>query len=487
MTLRIVPIEVSEEQVLVTSMVVSTEFLNKIEPVLEVRFFDSPYAKLVATWVLEFHKATKKAPGANISQIYQRKCPDLTEEDGEMVGKFLTSISEKHSQQESFNVQYAYDNAVRWLKLQSAKRLLEKLSSAVSEGNTLNTEKIIGDYRRIKTMSSVGVDVTKNACALFDAINSQDELLFEFSGDLGKVIGPVNRGAFLAFGAPPKRGKSWMLYHTAQRAMQSGLKVVFVSLEMTEKQSLRRLWQMICGAPIRTGSYVRSLFVEGDDGWRIEASSRKYRGLDEWTKQEIEEAQRKAIVNSRGGQIKLFTFPTRSFSVADLLVLVENLENYDNWIPDVIVVDYADIMKSGSQDKDERNKLNEIWLALRGLAQLRHIAVVSASQSGRETLKGKDNQASDVSEDIRKIAHVSGFATLNQTSEEKAVGIMRVSCDIRRDGKTIDDCAVVLQCLDLGVAHLQSKLSRKIEGQERGKPFLVSEQFRSYFERGNKE
>ena len=126
-------------------------------------------------------------------------------------------------------------------------------------------------------------------------------------------------------------------------------------------------------------------------------------------------------------------------------------------------------------------------MALRGLAQLRHIAVVSASQSGRETLKGKDNQASDVSEDIRKVAHVSRFATLNQTPEENTVGIMRVSCGIRRDGKTVDDCAVVLQCLDLGVAHLQSKFSREIEGMERGKPFLVSEQFRNYFERKDNE
>lgn len=487
MALKITPIEVNEERVLVTSMVVSTEFLNKIEPVLEVRLFDSPYAKLVATWVLEFHKATKKAPGANISQIYQRKCPDLTEEDTEMVGKFLTSISEKHSQEASFNVQYAYDNACKWIELQSARRLLAKLSTAISEGNSTNASKIIGDYRRLKTSSTVGVNITKDASSIFDAIHSQDEFLFSFQGALGKVIGPLNRGDFLAFGAPPKRGKSWMLYHTAQRASQCGLKALFVSLEMTEKQSIRRLWQMICGAPIKTGSYVRSRFVEGNDGFTIEPVSKRLRGLEEWTKEEIEAQQKKGVVNSRGGNIKLYTFPTRSHSVADLLVLLENLETYENWIPDVVVIDYADIMRSASQDKDERNKLNEIWLALRGLAQLRHIAVATASQSGRETLKGKDNQASDVSEDIRKVAHVSIFSTLNQTPEENAVGIMRVSCGIRRDGRTIDDCAVVLQCLDLGVAHLQSKLSREVEGMERGKPFLVSEQFRACFERRNNQ
>lgn len=482
MGLKVTKVEMGEERKIITSMIVSTAFLSKIEPILEVRLFDSQYAKLVAAWVLEYYRVTKSAPMAEIEEIFRRKAPDLGEDETEMVRKFLGSISEEYSRDASFNVEYAKDNAQKWLDLQAIKRLQEKLNSAISEGNAALANRALADYKKLVSERPKGISITKDTDAIYEAINATDEVLFSMSGALGEIVGPICRGDFVGIGAPPKRGKSWMLNAFAKRAEFSGLKVLLINLEMAEKQATRRLWQMSCGAPMSTKTITTTRFIEGPNGFEIEPVRKNVRGLREWSKEEIENHQKKLITRSRGGELRVHTYPTKSFSVNDLKDLLSHLETYENWVPDVIVADYADIMRSGAKDSDERHKLNDIWQHLRGLAQEKHIAIITASQTGRETMKGaKDADHSDVSEDIRKIAHCTKFVLLNQTMDEKSVGIMRVTCPIKREGYTENDCALVLQCLDVGAVHIASKLGREIAGLERGRPFQVTEGFLACF------
>ena len=105
--------------------------------------------------------------------------------------------------------------------------------------------------------------------------------------------------------------------------------------------------------------------------------------------------------------------------------------------------------------------LDSIWKDIRQLARNRNGLAVTASQSNKDTLSG-DVEAGDVSEDVRKLAHVTCMLGLNQRPEEYEMGIMRLNQMVIREGKKTYKQAVVLQGLDIGRPMIDSRLSDEV-------------------------
>jgi hypothetical protein len=139
------------------------------------------------------------------------------------------------------------------------------------------------------------------------------------------------------------------------------------------------------------------------------------------------------------------------------------MEVYENFVPDVICVDYADIMDLGP-GSDEREKINRCWKALRGLASTRKCMVATVSQTGRATISGEQDAAENqISEDIRKVAHVTKMMTINHTPAEKKRGITRFACNTTRDGAPISDTVVCTSCLAIGRPYLDCELLSRVD------------------------
>jgi len=88
---------------------------------------------------------------------------------------------------------------------------------------------------------------------------------------------------------------------------------------------------------------------------------------------------------------------------------------------------------------------------LRGLSQERHCLMVTATQASARAY-GKDLiDMSDYSEDKRKYAHVTAMIGLNQTPDEKKVGIMRINMIVQREGEFFSERTVkIAQDLRIG-------------------------------------
>lgn len=468
-------IDMGEERRILTHMIVSTPFLDAMIGVAEARLFESSYLRLVATWVFEFYAIAKVAPEKAIQDIYRSKVKEISEDDQELITDLLTSLSRDYTKAEPTNIPFATEQAIKFFKLQACKKLRERLDNAITEGNPVNAEKAIGDFRRVEKVQGKGINLFSPGSGkqIVNAYDDKEEILFRLQGAFGEIVGPICRGDFVAVLAPMKRGKSWALMHLAQRAYLAGLNVAYLSFEMMENQIVRRIWNMVEGHPSQDSKVRIPYFVDfGDkpeDGSRIEFRTEMRKGMDLDT--ESIEKRIKSYSNQCDGSLRLFSFPTDTFTPKDLRKELANLRSFENWVPDVIVADYADIMRADIRDDQRRERINSIWLSLRGLAQEMHIAVATASQSGRQTVDGKEVQSGDIAEDIRKIAHVTKLITLNQNEKEAEFGIMRVSQKVQREGKTIWRQAVILQCLDIGRFYLDSRFCDNVDGLDeyRGK------------------
>lgn len=166
----------------------------------------------------------------------------------------------------------------------------------------------------------------------------------------------------------------------------------------------------------------------------------------------IEEGYKRIQKQAMSGQFRVMCVPPRTLSVAQIEAQLD-LYQQEGFVPDVIVVDYADILddEPGSHKEDMRNRINISWMAMRRLSQERNCAFITATQAKLEARKKARVDQWDTSEDKRKLAHVTAMLALNQTPAEKRDGIMRVSVLAAREMDFDTEYNVeVLQCLELG-------------------------------------
>jgi len=158
-------------------------------------------------------------------------------------------------------------------------------------------------------------------------------------------------------------------------------------------------------------------------------------------------------------QFRLSTYANETLSVSEIKAMLDVWERNEEFIPDVIIIDYADLLTSDPDIRglDFRNRQNIIWQRLRALSQQRHCLVITATQAAASAYGKKLLSMSDFSEDKRKYAHVTAMYGLNQTDEEKRIGIMRINQIVVREDDFLTSKPVhVLQRLQIGKPVLES-------------------------------
>jgi replicative DNA helicase len=444
-------VDLSEERRILSYMITSTAFLSKLQAVAQPKLFQSSYSRTVAQWIWEYYEHTSEAPGRMIEEVFLKKKKEVRdEEDQELIAEFLQRLSKDWEKSQVKNVPYTVKNATEFFKVRSLERLKDRLGEAIALDDHALGERLVGEYKRVGRPLSTGVDLLKDSTPVILAFSREHEMLFSYPGQLGDCVGIFERGDFLAIMGAMKKGKTHYLWYTAYKAALSGFKTVFVSLEMSEHQMLRRMWVTLEGRPLKSG-YVKLPRFEAstNDSWEIKFKKKMVKGIDP---SEVPDRQNFYRRNLRTSDIRLLTYPSYGASVKDIETDLANLEYYEGFVPDVLIVEGR---------MDYRHQLDVTWKTLRGMAQERSMMVVTGTQTGRSALD-RDVRATDTAEDIRKLAHVTKMISLNQTKQEKEDGIMRIETVVQREGRQYHGQVVVLQCYDIGRAYLDSRIKDQV-------------------------
>jgi len=222
---------------------------------------------------------------------------------------------------------------------------------------------------------------------------------------------------------------------------------------MSEKQMFSRIAQRLT-VGLKRGSQQKQIVVPyfSDDG---DIKNREV-SFKEYTTNAISRKMKQIKILAGSGDIHVCCFPTYSADTKQLKMHLVQLEKEKGIVPDIIIVDYADILAPGIK-QDYRHQIDHTWKTLRSLAQERNALVVTASHSNRGTFN-KDMTQEDLSEDIRKVNHVSCMIGLNQKNADKKIGVMRaVSLAQRHDSFNPDDEVVVLYDYNTGRPIIDSR------------------------------
>ena len=280
------------------------------------------------------------------------------------------------------------------------------------------------------------------------------EVLIKFPGFLGRTFSHhFARGRFVAFQAPEKTGKTWWLLYCAYKALhrpkKKGLSVAFFCTgDMSQVELARRL----CGI------YLKSSF-EVDDGDYLVCTGVK-KDVPQYEMKRIKKLDPEDIKQipylnpnydpkktTKGrGKLLVKSWPPDTIRVADIHRQLEQWKSLSDFIPDIIVVDYADLM-IGNAKEDFRHRQNEIWKGLRALSQTWKALVITATQSDIKA-EGRIQTRANFSEDKRKYAHITSMIGLNRVDPD--LEAVQLNVIAQRHGRLERSVAEVFHTYEYG-------------------------------------
>ena len=152
---------------------------------------------------------------------------------------------------------------------------------------------------------------------------------------------------------------------------------------------------------------------------------------------------------------RLSTHPTGTLSTDQIKKILKEWERTEGFVPDVIVIDYADILNPSDPGQSFRHQQNDIWASLRGISTEWNCNVTTATQADAQSYTKFLLDLSNFSEDKRKYSHVTAFFGMNQTLAEKPRKIIRINPLLMRESEFNSKRYVtVLQSLEQGQFYL---------------------------------
>lgn len=474
--------EFTERQI-VTGMIISTDYLRIITPIFKSEYLESSEARTLSQWCLRYYKRYNEAPGTNIQGIYTSHLQKELKNDkgrAEDIEQILAGLSDEFTRDPSkFNTPFLIDETKKHFRRRKVELLIETTQGELDDGELADAETAITQYTVAESAEeATWIDPFKKADTVREAfIGITTEPLIKFPGALGfKWNEELVRDGFVALMGPEKRGKTFWLMELAFRAARTGSNVCFFQAgDMSEAQQLRRMYvyvarksnrQRYCGeilipmmdcahsqlgtcneeikvgvfpedtilSRIKMNDYAKLVYEDEYEPCNAVRDCKWSRGAPWYTiREEVEPLTWKESYKlnkkftKKMKRILVSTYPNSTLSPQMIRDQINIWERQHNFIPDVVVIDYADLLVPDKAQSDFRHTQNQIWMSLRGLSQERRCLVITATQADAASYDQETLALKNFSEDKRKYAHVTAMYGLNQTDIEKEKGIMRIN------------------------------------------------------------
>ncbi len=142
----------------------------------------------------------------------------------------------------------------------------------------------------------------------------------------------------------------------------------------------------------------------------------------------------KFYAENKLGRLMIKYFPTNQPTVNALRAHMEKL-SLRGFVPDLLIIDYADIMRSSRQYDSPRHELKLLYEELRAFAAERNVALWTASQSNREGSTVDIVDMNNMSEAYSKAFIADLIITISRKSSERAEGHGRLYVAKNRNGR----------------------------------------------------
>lgn len=438
---------------LLTLLCFSAKSAALIRSAVEPSLFSSPLYRETVARVYDFLDRHKTTPGEHL--------PDLLEDillrkdvEAEVAERLVVSIL---SMREKINEDYVLSQLGSFVRRQRLTGALIRASELVQEGDLERAEVELENGLRTRLqLFSPGTSLANGWEKAFTGEVRVDVVPTGVKELDAWELGAA-RGELHLFLGPPKRAKSWWLINVAKRALLARLRVCYVTLELSENQVIQRMLQSLFSIMRRKAKVEVSRLHSDELGRFVRFERDEISGrtsfFDQGAKQEVERRMERLHVRDN---FLVKRFPTRALTMPGLRAYLDALERAHNFIPDVLIVDYPDLMHV--DPKYLRVELGAIFQDLRGIAVERNLIVPTVSQANRAGAEARLLMDTHAAEDWSKIFTADTVLTYSQTVAEKELGLARLFVSNTRVSERDRFVVLVSQSYQIGQFCLESAL-----------------------------
>lgn len=375
-----------------TSILEDRRFTERIFDILLPEYFETNAQQWVIEKVKEYYVQYRDIPSATVFAIDAQKIehPLLKQSVVDLVPSLYEHFADK-------DLKWVKDQFLTFCRNQAMAKAILKSVDLLKNGDFDGISATVADAQRAGMERNMGLNYKKDIERRITMVNrkcipTRWELVNDLSdgglgaGELGLVV------------APSGAGKTWILTAIGAEAVKQGKNVLHITLELSEDY-----------LGIRHDAY--------------------HTGIDFREVRKNEAAVRK-MMETLPGTLFVKQFPTRSQTAASIRRHLEQLELLEQIKIDLLVVDYADLLRplvltnNSSTYLDAGNTYEE----LRCIAGELQIPIWSASQTNREGHESEVVGAQSVSDSYRKIMTADFIMSLarNQNDKEEEFGRIHI-------------------------------------------------------------
>jgi replicative DNA helicase len=375
-------------------------FADQMFEVLDLNFLELKHLRVFIGKIQEYRKRYGVHPTSKIMHSIIRTGLDSEPES------VKTRIRDYYARvlaggQEPEAVEYIKDTALDFCKKQKLKGALIKSVELIKSSSFDEVSKVIDDALKLGSDNKMGYDYIADFEARF-LKKARDPVTTGWA-DIDEISkGGLGKGELGVVVAPTGAGKSMVLVHLGAQALKAGKNVLHYTLELGDTIVAGRYDAAITGVELRNLTVFKEKIYD-----------------------EIKEIPGKLIVKE---------YPTRSANIQTIKNHVEKLKRRD-FTPDMIIVDYGDLIRPENGGKDEkRHQLETIYEELRGLAQICECPLWTASQTNRSGLNAEVITMESISEAFNKCFVADFIFTVSRTVEDKNNNTGRIFIAKNRNG-----------------------------------------------------
>jgi replicative DNA helicase len=373
-------------------------FCDQITEVLSVDFLDYEYLRVFINILKEHRTKYKVHPSYEIMETRIRTdCNNYTKALKEQLIGFYATIK---STDEIPNSQFIKDSSIDFCRKQVLKGAMMKSVKLIKSSSFDEISKVIEEALKLGTDNNFGHDFIKDFEERY-TLTSRDPISTGFERVDEICKGGLGKSELGVVIAPTGAGKSMVLVHLGSQALKQGKTVVHYTLELQDTVVGNRYDSCISEVPL------------GD--------------LFQNKKQVLYK------IKDIPGQLIIKEYPTKSASTETIKNHIERLRK-KGIEPDMIIVDYADLLRPTRSSKEKRYDLESTYEELRAIAQIYKCPVWTASQTNRSGLNAEVITMEAISEAFNKCFVADFICSLSRTVQDKQANKGRMFIAKNRNG-----------------------------------------------------
>lgn len=411
-------------------------FADRMFEVLNIDFLEFRYLQSFVELIFDYKKKYNSQPSHEtmktiIKSGLEKENEALQKQIRDYYARVLSNINILES------CQYIKDTAIDFCRKQKLREAMLKSTSLLKNCSFDEISVLINEALKAGADADFGYDYIKDF-----------EKRFEFSGRETITTGWDNMDKITGGGggrkelgvviAPTGVGKSMVLVHLGATALKAGMTVVHYTLELRDTVIANRYDSCITGIP-----------------------------LDELMDRKAEIREELKDID---GTLIVKEYPTKTATTNTIRAHLEKLKQQDI-IPDMIIVDYADLLRTLSVRKEKREELESIYEELRAIMMENNVVGWTASQTNRTGLQTEIITMQSISEAFNKCFIADLIFSVSRTTEDKQKNGGRVYIAKNRNGQ---DGLVFSIFMD--TANIDIKLLERYDPSEQPTPILSTEE-----------